>query len=71
MVVAPSGVMISLFPPQGAAGLQPQQVAWAPSAKQGPMIAFVYQGNLWVVNILSGEAQQITGDSLVSRVSWN
>jgi hypothetical protein len=71
MVVAPSGNMISLFPPQGAAGLQPQQVAWAPSAEQGPMIAFVYQGNLWVVNILSGEARQITGDSLVSRVSWS
>jgi Tol biopolymer transport system component len=71
MVVAPSGVMISLFPPQGAAGLQPQQVAWAPSAEQGPMVAFVYQGNLWVVNILSGEAQQLTGDGLVSRVSWH
>ncbi len=71
MVAAPSGVMISLFPPQGAAGLQPQQVAWAPSAENGPMIAFVYQGNLWVVNILSSEAQQLTGDGLVTRVSWH
>ncbi len=70
MVMAPSGISISLFPPQGAAGLQPQQVAWAPSAENGPMIAFIYQGNLWVVNILTSEAQQITGDSLVTKVSW-
>lgn len=71
MVLAPdSGVSIPLFPPQGAAGLQPQRVAWAPSAELGPMIAFIYQGNLWVVNILSGEARQLTGDGLVSAVSW-
>jgi hypothetical protein len=70
MVAAPSGNLLSLFPPQGAAGLQPQQVAWAPSAEAGPMIAFIYQGNLWVVNILTGEARQLTGDGLVSAISW-
>jgi len=70
MVVAPSGVTLSLFPPQGAAGLQPQRVAWSPSAESGPMIAFVYQGNLWLVNVLTGEAQQLTGDGLVTALSW-
>lgn len=70
MVVAPSGATLSLFPPQGAAGLQPQRVAWSPSAENGPMIAFVYQGNLWIVNILSGEAQQLTGDGLVTSLAW-
>ncbi len=70
MVVAPSGGMLSLFPPQGAAGLQPQRVAWSPSAENGPMIAFVYQGNLWLVNVLTGEAQQLTGDGLVTALSW-
>jgi hypothetical protein len=70
MVAAPSGNLLSLFPPQGAAGLQPQQVSWAPSAEGGPMIAFIYQGNLWVVNILTGEARQLTGDGLVGAVSW-
>jgi hypothetical protein len=70
MVAAPSGVQLSLFPPQGAAGLQPQRVAWAPSAEQGPMIAFIYQGNLWIANILSGETRQLTGDGLVAAVSW-
>lgn len=70
MVAAPSGAALSLFPPQGAAGLQPQRVAWSPSAENGPMIAFVYQGNLWIVNVLSGEAQQLTGDGLVTALAW-
>ncbi len=70
MVAAPSGISIPLFPPEGAAGLQPQRVAWSPSAENGPMITFVYQGNLWVVDVLTSEAQQLTGDGLVSTVSW-
>ena len=70
MVAAPSGVSIPLFPPEGAVGLQPQRVAWSPSSEQGPLIAFVYEGNLWVVNVLTGEAQQLTGDGLVGAVSW-
>ena len=70
MVAAPSGVSIPLFPPEGAVGLQPQRVAWSPSSEQGPLIAFVYQGDLWVVNVLSGEAQQITADGLVGAISW-
>ena len=70
MVAAPSGNSILLFPPEGAAGLQPQRVSWSPSSENGPIIAFVYQGNLWGVNILTGEAQQLTGDGLVTNISW-
>lgn len=70
MVGTPEGVTTGLFPPEGAAGLQPQRVAWSPNGENGPMIAFIYQGNLWVVNVLSGEANQLTGDGLVSAVSW-
>ncbi len=70
MVATPQGISTALFPPEGAAGLQPQHVAWSPSAENGPMIAFIYQGDLWVVNVLSGEAQQLTGDGLVSALSW-
>ncbi|MCL4258516.1 MAG: G5 domain-containing protein [Anaerolineales bacterium] len=70
-VLAPgSGASMALFPPQGAAGLQPQRLAWSPSAEAGAMIAFVYQGNLWVVNVLTGEARQLTGDGLVSALDW-
>lgn len=70
MVAAPDGGTLVLFPPEGAAGLQPQRVVWSPTSESGPIIAFVYEGNLWVVNILSGEAQQLTGDGLVSAISW-
>lgn len=70
MVATPEAVVTSLFPPQGAAGLQPQRVVWSPSGGKAPLIAFIYEGNLWVVNILSGEASQLTGDGLVRAISW-
>lgn len=70
MVAAPDGGSTPLFPPEGAAGLQPQRVAWSPSSEDGPVITFVYAGNLWVVNVLTGEANQLTGDGLVGAVSW-
>ncbi|HJS29068.1 MAG TPA: G5 domain-containing protein [Anaerolineales bacterium] len=67
-----------LFPPAGAAGLDPQRVVWSPfplTASQegvdpGPVIALVYQGNLWLVDAASGEAWQLTGDGLTSRLDW-
>jgi hypothetical protein len=61
-----------LFPPDGEPGLEPQQVVWSP----GPMpegnfsIAVVYQGNLWMVDVGTGNARQITGDGLTSRIAW-
>ncbi len=70
MVAAPDGGSTPLFPPEGAPGLQPQRVAWSPSSEGGALIAFVYEGDLWVVNVVSGEAQQLTGDGLVGAVSW-
>jgi hypothetical protein len=60
----------ALFPPAGAPGLQPQRVAWSPARDGGAYIAFIYQGNLWLVDVNSGAAEQITGDSLVSAISW-
>jgi hypothetical protein len=62
-----------LFPPQGEPGLEPQQVAWSPAplANSGNyVVAALYQGNLWLVNSLTGEAQQITGDGLIRRLTW-
>lgn len=70
MVATPAGNSIPLFPPESAVGLQPQRVSWSPTAEAGPLIAFVYQGNLWVVNVLTSEAQQLTGDGLVTNISW-
>jgi len=66
-----------LFPEEGAPGLDPQQVVWSPEplaaeggADMAYWIAVVYQGNLWLINSQTGEAQQITGDGLIDRLDW-
>lgn len=62
-----------LFPPEGGVGLEPQEVHWSP----GPVpdfgayaIALVYQGNLYLVSVADGTFQQLTGDGLVTAMSW-
>ncbi len=62
----------ALFPPQGALGMQPQKVVWSPAALDNGdfAIAAIYQGNLYLVDAKTGEAQQLTGDGLVSAVAW-
>ena len=62
-----------LFPPQGEPGLEPQQIVWSPaplSKDGGYSIAVLHQGNLWLVNAVSGEAQQVTGDGLTRKITW-
>jgi hypothetical protein len=62
-----------LFPAQGEPGLEPQQVVWSPAGLQnnaGFLIAVLHQGNVWLVNTQSGQAQQITGDGLAKRLAW-
>jgi hypothetical protein len=59
------------FPANDAPGLEPQTPAWAPDSIQGQsgdFIAVVYQGNLWIVDSGNGQAYQITGDGLVTRI---
>ena len=61
-----------LFPGQGLTGLDPQTPVWSPEAitGEGDFLAVLYQGNLWLVDIGSGQTQQITGDGLTSRIDW-
>ena len=62
-----------LFPKSGAPGLDPQRVIWSPlgsSGVNGLMIAVVYQGDIWLVNLADGQSQQITGDGLTVRIDW-
>jgi resuscitation-promoting factor RpfB len=64
-----------LFPAEGSPGLIPQTGwgAWSPDKLEGMdsyNLAVIYQNNLWMVDANSGEARQITGDDLVSRVDW-
>ena len=63
----------TLFPFEGGEGLEPQEVVWSPGElgdSENLAIGLVYQNNLWIVDSVTGEAWQITGDSLTSRIDW-
>ena len=61
-----------LFPPEGSTGLDPQTVIWSPGRleNQPRYLAFIYQGNIWLIDVATAKTQQITGDGLVSRLDW-
>jgi hypothetical protein len=48
-------------------GLPPQVVVWSPDGYQ---IALIYQGNLYLIDVVTGLAQQITQDGLTSSPRW-
>lgn len=56
-----------VFPPAGQPGLEPQKIVWSPS---GEFVALIYQGNLWIVEISSGRAHQLTVDGGASSPQW-
>ena len=68
-----------LFPAEGETGLDPQVVECSPAPMPGSSnyaMALIYQGNIWLVEPAQGEADQdlihqVTGDGLVSRISWS
>ncbi|MBN2043968.1 MAG: G5 domain-containing protein [Anaerolineales bacterium] len=63
-----------LFPVGEGQGLSPHQYYWLPqyAVESSPMyLALIYQGDLWLVDTESGEAQQLTGDGLVTAIDWN
>lgn len=62
----------SLFPEEGAVGLEPQQVVWSPLTNADPAawLAAIYRGNLFLIHPVTGKINQITGDGLIKRVDW-
>jgi hypothetical protein len=57
-----------LFPPAAQTGLNASAaITWNPAGQQ---IAFIYQGNLWVVDAVSGVANQLTLDGAASSPVW-
>jgi len=63
-----------LFPPMDEPGLQKQDVAskhrdfaWSPDAH---FIAIAYQGNLWLLEVATAAAQQLTFDGASSHPVW-
>jgi hypothetical protein len=60
----------ALFPPEGETGLSPRDtgaVKWSPDGSQ---IALIYEGNLWIVDVATGQGSQLTGDGQVTAVDW-
>ena len=63
----------AVFPPEGSAGLEPQIISWAPgqlSEQPGDFLAFIYQGNIWLLDAISGTPYQVTGDGLATQLDW-
>lgn len=63
----------TLFPPQGSLGMEPQTPVWAPrplSAEEGDFIAVIYQGNLWLIDVATSQARQVTGEGQIIRIDW-
>ena len=63
----------ALFPDEGSPGLGPQTPLWAPAAlpdSEGNYVAVVYQGNLYLIDSVSGTAHQVTGDRLIQKIDW-
>jgi resuscitation-promoting factor RpfB len=58
-----------LFPNQNQTGLEPQTPVWAPSTETA-MLAIHYEGNLWIIDVTTRSAQQVTGDGLISKLDW-
>ncbi len=63
----------ALFPADEGLGLEPQQVHWSPQAMpdtQHWALAVLYEGDLYLVDAVTGEAQPLTGDGQVVAVDW-
>lgn len=58
-----------VFPPLGQPGLDPQigDLAWSPDGRQ---LAFIYLKNLWIVDVETGVAHQLTQDLGASKPVW-
>jgi hypothetical protein len=60
-----------VFPGSSRSGLRPDPedgIAWSPTGRQ---IALIYQSNLWIVDVQTGEGTQITSDGQSSRPRWS
>jgi hypothetical protein len=58
-----------VFPKPGQPGLTaPQDIAWSPDGRQ---VALIYQGNLWIIDVETEIAQQLTLDGGASKPVWS
>ena len=64
-----------IFPSQDKPGLQPSRGwgAWSPEPMDGEdalPLAVIYEGNIWIINPLTEEFWQVTGDGRVQALDW-
>jgi hypothetical protein len=62
-----------LFPPEGTPGLDPHRYWWSPEVEEGAgsdIIAVIYQGNIWLIDVAQHTSQQLTGDGLITAIDW-
>jgi hypothetical protein len=52
--------------------LEVQTPLWSPSpgASGNDLIAVMYQGNLILIDSLTGDHHQVTGDGLIKSLDW-
>lgn len=61
----------ALFPPDGEPGLRGDDLKYPPVwSPDGTHLAVVYRGDLWLVEVASGQGHQLTGDGQVSALDW-
>lgn len=63
----------TIFPAEDRQGMDPQHTVWSPLpfGSGNLWLAVLYQGNLWLVDSVTGDSQQVTGDGLVTHIDWN
>ncbi len=59
-----------IYPPEDQPGLLPQLFAWSPDGRQIALVNPGPEGNLFLVDVAIGLAQQITMDGLSSNPRW-
>lgn len=61
----------ALFPADGEPGLRGDDLQYPPLwSPDGTQLAVIYRGDLWVVDVESGQGHQLTGDGQVSALDW-
>ena len=62
----------AVFPAHGLPGLEVQTPLWSPAPGPGgdDFLGIMCQGNLWLIDAVTGAAQQVTGDGLIVRMDW-
>jgi len=64
-----------IFPAQDKPGLQPSRDwgAWSPEEFEegsGYLLAVIYEGNIWILDLETGDFWQVTGDGSVQGLDW-